>query len=118
MPELLTVTEMLLQQGLAEHVALITDARFSGFSRGPCVGHVSPEAYVGGPLCLVQDGDTIMIDIPNRRLNLDVPEDVLKLRMKKGKKPETRSLTGSLAKYASMVSQADRGCITRPEETP
>jgi len=117
MPELLTVTEMVMQKGLAEKVALITDARFSGFSRGPCVGHISPEAFIGGPLSLVENGDIITVDIPNRRLDLEVSENELKQR-EKSRRPEQRALTGSLAKYAALVSQADRGCITRPEESP
>ena len=111
----LTVTELLFQLGLAEEAALITDGRFSGFSRGPCVGHVSPEAFVGGPLSLVKNGDIITIDIANRRIDLDVSKEELEKR-KKERKPKVRKLSGSLAKYAALVSQADKGCITRVEE--
>ncbi len=114
MPELLTVTELLFQLGLAESTALISDGRFSGFSRGPCVGHVAPEAFVGGPIALVEDGDVITVDIPNRRLSLEVPEQEL-TRRAEGWKPPRRVLSGALAKYAALVSQADRGCITKPE---
>lgn len=116
MPELLTVTEMLFQLGLAEKSALVTDGRFSGFSRGPCVGHVAPEAFVGGPLSLVEDGDTITIDIPNRDISLNVEEETLKKRAEL-KKPHRRFLTGVLSKYAALVSQADRGCVTKVEES-
>lgn len=115
MPELLTVTELLFQVGLAEKTALITDGRFSGFSRGACVGHVAPEAFAGGPIGLVENGDAITIDIGSRRLSLDVPDNVLRDRAKRLKRA-SRSLVGTLAKYAALVSQADRGCVTKLEE--
>lgn len=115
MPELLTVTELLFQLEIADKSALITDGRFSGFSRGPCVGHVSPEAFVGGPLSLIEDGDIITIDIPNRDISFNVSEEILKKRAEK-RKPEKRSLTGALSKYAALVSQAYRGCVTKVED--
>ena len=110
MRELLTVTELLFQLGLAESVALVTDGRFSGFSRGPAIGHVTPEAYSGGPLALVKEGDMIKIDIPNRRLDLDVPKKDMDAR-KAAWKPPQRKLSGHLRKYAAMVSEADKGCV-------
>ncbi|MCX6001032.1 MAG: dihydroxy-acid dehydratase [Chloroflexi bacterium] len=110
MRELLTVTELLFQLGLAESVALVTDGRFSGFSRGPAIGHVTPEAYNGGPLALVREGDLIKIDIPNRRLDLDVPKKELDARRAAWKPPQ-RKLSGHLRKYAAMVSEADKGCV-------
>ena len=110
MRELLTVTELLFQLGLAESVALVTDGRFSGFSRGPAIGHVTPEAYSGGPLALVKEGDMIKIDIPNRRLDLDVPKKDMDAR-KAAWKPPQRKLSGHLRKYAAMVSEADTGCV-------
>jgi len=115
MRELLTITELLFQLNLAESVALVTDGRFSGFSRGPAVGHVTPEAYNGGPLALVKDGDSIRIDIPNRKLELEITEREL-LDRKAAWKPPQRKLTGHLRKYAALVSQADRGCILMANE--
>jgi len=115
MRELLTVTELLYQQNLADSVALVSDGRFSGFTRGPAIGHVSPEAYIGGPLALVEDGDKITIDIPGRKLQINIGEDEIE-RRKKAFNPPERDLTGHLAKYAAMVSQADRGCVTIPGE--
>ena len=113
MRELLTVTELLFQLGLAESTALVTDGRFSGFTRGPAVGHVVPEAWIGGPLALVRDGDEIEIDIPGRALRLHVPTEELERRRAEWRPPE-RKLTGCLAKYAAMVSQADTGCVVTP----
>lgn len=115
MREILTVTELLFQLNLADDVAVITDGRFSGFSRGPAVGHVSPEAFVGGPLALIEDGDGITIDVPGRLLSLDVTEDELR-RRGEAFKPPARKLTGMLARYSAMVSQADKGCVLSPEE--
>src|SRR5438477_5594788 len=80
MQEMLAPTANIMGRGLGESVALITDGRFSGGTRGACIGHVSPEAAAGGPIGLVEPADTIAIDIPNRRLDLDVPEDVLAKR--------------------------------------
>jgi dihydroxy-acid dehydratase len=113
MRELLTVTELLFQLGLAESTALVTDGRFSGFTRGPAVGHVVPEAWIGGPLALVRDGDEIGIDIPGRALRLHVPTEELEQRRASWRPPERR-LAGCLAKYAAMVSQADTGCVVTP----
>jgi dihydroxy-acid dehydratase len=114
MRELLTMTELLIQLGLAESTALVTDGRFSGFTRGPAVGHVAPEAWIGGPLALVKDGDAIGIDIPGRALCLRVSSEELERRRGNWRRPE-RTLGGCLAKYAAMVSQADTGCVVRPE---
>jgi dihydroxy-acid dehydratase len=114
MREILTVTELLFQLDLADKVAVITDGRFSGFSRGPAVGHISPEAFNGGPLALVENGDGITIDVPNRRLELDVSDGELEKR-KKVFSPPDRRLTGMLARYAALVSQADKGCVLSAE---
>jgi len=114
MREILTVTELLFQLNLADDVAVITDGRFSGFSRGPAIGHISPEAFVGGPLALVENGDEINIDVPARRLNLNISDEELETR-RNGFSTPVRKLTGMLARYAALVSQADRGCVLSPE---
>jgi dihydroxy-acid dehydratase len=93
-------------------VALITDGRFSGGTRGPCVGHVSPEAMVGGPLAAVNKGDIIKIDIPNRILELKVSEEEIKERIRRAVKPD-RKVKGSLARYMKLVTSADEGAVLR-----
>ncbi|GAB4332212.1 MAG: dihydroxy-acid dehydratase [Candidatus Abyssubacteria bacterium] len=112
MREILTVTEQLFQMGLEEKVSIITDARFSGFTRGPAVGHVSPEAYVGGPLAVVQNGDMILIDIPNRKLELEISPEEMDKRMRQWRQPK-RTLNGHLAKYAALVSSAHTGAVVK-----
>jgi len=107
MPEMLLPTAAISGMGY-KRVALITDGRFSGATRGPCIGHVSPEAMVGGNIALVKNGDRIYIDIPSRRIELKVNEDELKGRREKWKPPE-RKLSGYLAKYARLVGPADEG---------
>ena len=93
-----------------ESTALITDGRFSGSTRGPCIGHISPEAAAGGPIGLVEDGDVIHIDIPNRSLTMDVSEDELAER-KKHFKPVEKEKSPLLKKYAALVSSADKGAV-------
>ncbi len=107
MPEMLLPTAAIAGMGL-ERVALITDGRFSGATRGPCIGHVSPEAAVGGTIALVEDGDLISIDIPGRRIELKVDGDELEERRKRWK-PKERRLKGYLARYAENVGQAHEG---------
>ena len=107
MPEMLLPTAAISGMGLKK-VALITDGRFSGATRGPCIGHVSPEAIVGGTIALVEDGDAIRIDIPNRRLDVLIDEDTLKDRKSKFK-PKELKLKGYLARYSKLVSGADEG---------
>ncbi len=111
MREMLTATSAIVGHGLEESVALITDGRFSGATRGPCIGHVSPEASGGGPIALVKNGDRILIDIPDRRIELDVPKIEMGRRKGAWRPPEPRVRHGYLARYASMVSSADRGAI-------
>ena len=89
----------------------MTDGRFSGASRGPCIGHISPEAAVGGPIALVEDGDKITVNIPERSLSLDVPEDVLAERKAKWKPRPPNVTKGYLARYAKQVTSADRGAV-------
>ncbi|MFO7254288.1 MULTISPECIES: dihydroxy-acid dehydratase [Limnochorda] len=113
MPEMLAPTSALVGRGLGKSVALITDGRFSGGTRGICLGHISPEAAEGGPLALVEPGDRIRIDIPNRRLELLVDEATLEARRRAWQPPEPRIRHGYLARYARMVTSAHTGAILR-----
>jgi dihydroxy-acid dehydratase len=113
MQEMLAPTANIMGRGLGESVALITDGRFSGGTRGACIGHVSPEAAAGGPIGLVEPGDMIIVDIPNRRVDLDVPTDVLVLRKAAWKPHPAKINYGYLARYASMVTSADTGAVLR-----
>jgi len=110
MRELLTLTEYLFQQSLDESIALVTDGRFSGFTRGHAVGHVSPEAMAGGPLALVREGDLITIDLENRRLDLEVNKTELAQRSQEWVQPK-RQLKGLLARYAAQTSSAHHGAV-------
>ena len=111
MREMLNPTSAIAGMGLGSSVALITDGRFSGASRGASIGHVSPEAAVGGPIALVEEGDRIKIDIPNLSLELDVPQDILDARRAACQPREPKVKTGYLARYASMVTSGNRGAI-------
>ena len=111
MREMLNPTSAIAGMGLDKEVALITDGRFSGATRGASIGHVSPEAASGGPIGLVQEGDIIAIDIPNRSICVKVSEEELARRKANWVCPEPRIKTGYLARYAKMVSSADRGAI-------
>ena len=111
MREMLNPTSAIAGMGLGSTVALITDGRFSGASRGASIGHVSPEAAVGGPIALVQEGDIIKIDIPNFSINLDVSDEELEERRKNWKPKEPTVTTGYLARYASMVTSGNRGAV-------
>lgn len=113
MRETLAPTSAIAGAGLSESVALITDGRFSGGTRGPCIGHVSPEAAVGGPIALVENGDMISIDIPNRRLDLLVDESVLERRRASWKPPEPKVRGGVLDRYRKSVTSASRGGVLR-----
>lgn len=109
MREMLTPTSAICGMGLDKSVALITDGRFSGATKGPAIGHVSPEAYAGGPIALVHEGDIIDIDIDKGSLNLLVSDDELEARRKLWVKPEPKYKTGVLARYSKLVSSADKG---------
>jgi dihydroxy-acid dehydratase len=111
MREMLSPTSALVGMGLGESVALITDGRFSGGTRGPCIGHVSPEAMAGGPIALIQDGDKIYINIKKRILDLKVDPKELKKRQENWQQPEFKVKTGYLARYAKAVSSADSGAV-------
>ena len=112
MQEMLSVTAALVGVGLGDKVALITDGRYSGGTHGLMIGHVSPEAALGGPIALVQDGDSILIDVDNKMLNLEVPADELARRWASWTPPAPRYTTGVLAKYAALVSSASNGAVT------
>ena len=114
MQEMLSVTAALSGRGIDEEVALITDGRFSGATHGFTVGHIAPEAFRGGPLALVRDGDNIVIDAENRRLDVELSDDELARRKAAWKQPEPRYETGAFAKYAKTVSSASEGAITSP----
>ena len=112
MQEMLAVTGALIGQGLGDDVALMTDGRFSGASRGPMVGHVTPEAAVGGPIGLLNEGDIITLDIPNRRLDVALTEEEFADRRANFKPMPPNYTTGVLAKYAKLVSSASEGAVT------
>lgn len=111
MREMLGPTSAIVGMGLSDSVALVTDGRFSGGTQGPCVGHISPEAAEGGPIAAVRNGDKIRIDIPKRRLDLLVPKDEIKRRLKKLETPKRPQLVGYLARYRKTVTSANTGAI-------
>jgi dihydroxy-acid dehydratase len=112
MREMLAPTAAIMGMGLGDSVALVTDGRFSGGTRGPCIGHISPEAAEGGPIALVEEGDRIRLDIPNRKLELLVSASIIDERYAKWKRPEPKIKTGWLARYAKVVTSAHTGAVT------
>jgi dihydroxy-acid dehydratase len=117
MREMLGVTAALVGQGLGEQVALITDGRFSGATRGLMVGHVAPEAAAGGPLAAVREGDTLVIDVNERALKLELPAAEISARLRSWSPPPPRYASGVFAKYAALVTSAAEGAITLPPST-
>ena len=115
MREMLGVTSAIVGEGLGETVALLTDGRFSGATRGLMAGHVAPEAFVGGPIAAVRDGDMVSFDIPNRRLDVELSDDEIRARLADWRAPAPRYAIGVMAKYAAEVSSASEGAITRPK---
>jgi dihydroxy-acid dehydratase len=113
MQEMLSITASIVGQGLGDSVALVTDGRFSGATKGLMIGHVAPEAGVGGPLAAVQEGDTIIIDTPNRRLDVDLTDEEIARRLGQWSPPRPKYTHGVMAKYAALVTQADNGAITQ-----
>ena len=113
MREMLAVTAALVGEGLGEQVALLTDGRFSGATRGFMAGHVAPEAHAGGPIAAVQDGDTITIDVESRRMDVELPADEIERRVAAYTPPPPAYAIGVLAKYAKLVSSASEGAVTR-----
>jgi len=114
MREMLGVTAAIVGEGLGDSVTLLTDGRFSGATRGFMAGHVAPEAAVGGPIAAVREGDTITFDVENRRLDLHVPDDEIRARMKDWTAPAPKYTSGVFAKYIGMVGSASQGAVTQP----
>jgi len=112
MPEMLGITAALVGEGLGESVALLTDGRFSGATHGLMAGHVAPEAFVGGPIAAVRDGDIVTFDIAKRRLDVEISDAEMKARLKGWKAPTPRYSSGVMAKYAQLVSSASKGAVT------
>jgi dihydroxy-acid dehydratase len=113
MREMLSSTAAIAGMGLSESVALITDGRFSGGTRGPCIGHISPEAMEGGVIAILKDGDRIRIDIPGRRIDVILTDEEIKERLSKWKPPKPKINRGYLARYARMVSSAGSGAVMK-----
>jgi len=115
MREMHMVTSLIVGRGMDEMCALITDGRFSGSTRGPCIGHISPEAAAGGPIAAVEDGDKIIIDIPNRTLTLCVPDEEIRRRLSEVKHIH-KERTPALERYAALVTSADKGAVLKTPE--
>ncbi len=113
MREMLAPTASIVGLGLEDSVALITDGRFSGGTKGPCIGHISPEASAGGPIAILKDGDTIVIDIPNRKLEVKLTKAQIAKRFKQWKAVTPKIKTGYLSRYLRMVSSADQGAVLK-----
>ena len=113
MREMLNPTSAIVGMGLGSSVALITDGRFSGASRGAAIGHISPEAAVGGNIALIEEGDTIKINIPENTLNVDVSDEELARRRAKWQPRAPRVTTGYLARYAAMVTDSSQGAVLK-----
>jgi dihydroxy-acid dehydratase len=111
MREMLSPTSSVIGMGLGDSVALITDGRFSGGTRGPCIGHISPEAQVGGPIAAIKDGDAISIDINKKKLQLNMPEREIKKRLSEWSPPKPKVRKGYLARYAKFVTSASKGAV-------
>ena len=114
MREMLHVTAAIVGEGIGDDVALITDGRFSGATHGLMVGHIAPEAYRGGPIAAIREGDIIVLDVEKRELNVELPDEEIAKRLSTWTRPEPNYRTGVLAKYATLVSSASEGAVTRP----
>lgn len=113
MPEMLSPTSAIMGQGLGKDVALITDGRFSGGTRGACVGHISPEAASGGPIAAVQEGDLITINIPNRQISVGISDAEIARRLEALDEFQPKIKTGYLSRYSRMVTSANTGAVLR-----
>jgi dihydroxy-acid dehydratase len=114
MREFLIPPIALSSMGYGKSVALVTDGRFSGATYGPCIGHVVPEAMVGGPIAVVRNGDPILIDIPNRRLDIKISEEEMKRRLSMWRPPPPKMERGFMGMYARNVGSADKGALLHP----
>ena len=112
MQEMLAVTGAIMGQGLGDSVLLMTDGRFSGATHGPMIGHVAPEAAVGGPIGLIRDGDIVVVDVETRNLSMKVSEEELARRREAWTPPPIKYERGVMAKYAKLVSSASQGAVT------
>jgi dihydroxy-acid dehydratase len=115
MQEMLSVTGALVGEGLGDQVALLTDGRFSGGTHGLMIGHVAPEAALGGPIAVVEEGDPIVVDVDRGALDLDLPAGEIAQRLARWSPPSPRYDGGVMAKYAALVSSASRGAVTTGE---
>jgi dihydroxy-acid dehydratase len=115
MREMLSVTGAIVGEGLGGTVALLTDGRFSGATRGLMIGHVSPEAALGGPIAAIREGDVVKIDINQQLLEVEISDSEIKHRMAQWKMPKPRYATGVFAKYGALVASASEGAVTRPK---
>jgi len=113
MPEMLSPTSVIMGLGLGDKVALITDGRFSGGTRGACIGHISPEAAERGPIAAIQNGDIIKIDIPDRTINVELNDEEISKRLSELPLFEPKIKSGYLARYARMVSSANTGAVLK-----
>lgn len=116
MREMLGVTAAIVGEGLGESVALMTDGRFSGATRGVMIGHVAPEAFRGGPIAALKDGDPIVIDVSKRSLHVELDDSTIQERLADWKAPKNRYSDGVFAKYAALVSSAAQGAVTQVEQ--
>jgi dihydroxy-acid dehydratase len=114
---MLQVTAAIIGEGLGNEVALVTDGRFSGATHGFMVGHVAPEAFRGGPIAVLQEGERVTIDVEARELRVDLSDDEIAERLRRWTTPPPRYDDGVLAKYAALVSSASEGAITSPPRT-
>jgi dihydroxy-acid dehydratase len=115
MREMLHVTAALVGEGLGDKIALITDGRFSGATHGLMAGHISPEAARGGPIAVLENGDTVVIDVEARTLSVELSDDELQARLSRWSPPPPRYTNGVFAKYAALVSSASEGAVTRAQ---
>ena len=115
MREMSIPAALLVGMGLGDSVAMVTDGRYSGATRGPCIGHVSPEAIEGGPIALVEEDDIISIDIPRRKLEVEVTAEEIERRRRNWKAPQRKRYPGFLGLYSRSVSAADQGAVISGE---